>query len=350
MSEKFCGPTPRTCILSFPITTAAVLCAVALSGCGRGREQPAPPMPAPPMPVPTISAELVRTSHDIAHVRASNFRGLGYGLAYAYAQDTVCMFADSLLTARGERSLFFGGEAFATRRAGDEYSAASFYMDLKNEDSDFFFKGYLDIDELKAGYAAASKEARDVLEGYAAGYNRYLRDNAGRYPAACNGAAWVRPITVEDIYLVIAEKALHASGQVFAGEIVAGARDPGITAPVVAHLAPRKFDRSFIKTPLARLTAEKLGSNGLAIGKNLSASGYGLLLGNPHYPWTTTDRFYQAHLTVPGRYDAMGVILGGIPMVVIGFNKDVAWTHTVTTAVHFTTFKLGKRDGSTVCT
>jgi acyl-homoserine-lactone acylase len=340
MSAKFYGPARRACSLSSAVT---LLCAVVLAGCGRSHdsEQPAPP-------APKFSAELVRTSHGIAHVRASDFRGLGYGVAYAYAQDNVCMFADSLLTARGERSLFFGGEAHATRRAGDEYGAASFYMDLKNEDSDFFFKGYLDIDQLKAGYAAASQESRDVLEGYAAGYNRYLRDNAGHYPAACNQAAWVRPITVEDMYLVIAEKALHASGQVFAREIVAGARDPGITAPVLSQLAPRKLDRSFIKTRLARLTAEKLGSNGLAIGKDLSASGRGLLLGNPHYPWTTTDRFYQAHLTVPGRYDAMGVILGGIPMVVIGFNKDVAWTHTVTTAVHFTTFKLAldPRDSS----
>jgi acyl-homoserine-lactone acylase len=343
MSGKFYVPARRACIHAS--TTATLLCALALSGCGRGNDVDPP---APPAPAPKFSAELARTSHGIAHVRASDFRGLGYGLAYAYAQDNVCMFADSLLTARGERSLFFGGEARATRRVGDEYGAASFYMDLKNEDSDFFFKGYLDIDELKAGYAAASQESRDMLEGYAAGYNRYLRDNAGRYPAACNQAAWVRPITVEDMYLVIAEKALHASGQVFAKEIVAGARDPGITAPVVAHLAPRKLDRSFMQARLARLTAEKLGSNALAIGKDLSATGVGLLLGNPHYPWTTTDRFYQAHLTVPGRYDAMGVTLGGIPMVVIGFNKDVAWTHTVTTAVHFTTFKLAldSRDAS----
>jgi acyl-homoserine-lactone acylase len=346
MSGKFYGPARRVRILSF---TTAMLCALALSGCGRGHDSE-PPAPPGPTPTPKFSAELVRTAHGVAHVRASDFHGIGYGLAYAYAQDNVCMFADSLLTARGERSLFFGGEAHATRRTGDEYGAASFYMDLKNEDSDFFFKGYLDIGELKAGYAAASKESRDVLEGYAAGYNRYLRDNAGRFPAACNGAAWVRPITLEDMYLIIAEKALHASGQVFAKEIVAGARDPGITGPVVAiaQLAPRKFDRSFIQARLARLTAEKLGSNALGIGKDLSASGRGLLLGNPHYPWTTTDRFYQAHLTVPGRYDAMGVILGGIPIVVIGFNKDVAWTHTVTTAVHFTTFKLAldTRDGS----
>ena len=104
-------------------------------------------------------------------------------------------------------------------------------MDLKNEDSDFFFKAYLDIDQLKTGYAAASQEARDMLEGYVAGYNRYLKDYAGKYPAACNKAAWLRPVTVEDIYLVIAEKALHASGEVFAQEIVAGGRDPGVVSP-----------------------------------------------------------------------------------------------------------------------
>ncbi|MFL6674735.1 MAG: penicillin acylase family protein [Massilia sp.] len=41
----------------------------------------------------------------------------------------------------------------------------------------------------------------------------------------------------------------------------------------------------------------------------------------------------------------MGVIIGGVPVVVIGFNRDVAWTHTVTSAVHFTTFKLALDPG-----
>lgn len=332
MLGKIRVPAHRACALLGAI-------AALLVGCGRGDgQQPAPP-------VPTFSAELARTSNGIAHVRANDFGGLGYGLAYAYAQDNVCMFADSLLTVRGERSRFFGGEARATGPVGGEYGAASDFMDLTNEESDFFFKGYLDIDELRAGYAGASSEARALLEGYTAGYNRYLKDNAGHFPVACNQAAWVRPMTVDDLYLVIAEKALHASGEVFAKEIVAGARDPGIVSPVVARAAPFRLDRSFVKSRLAQLTAEKLGSNGLAIGKDLSASGRGILLGNPHYPWTSTDRFYQAHLTIPGRYDAMGVTLGGIPIVVIGFNKDVAWTHTVTTAVHFTTFKLALDPG-----
>ena len=63
-----------------------------------------------------------------------------------------------------------------------------------------------------------------MLDGYVAGYNRYLKDEAGKLPAACEDAPWVRPITVDDMYLVVAEKALHASGEVFAREIVDAAR------------------------------------------------------------------------------------------------------------------------------
>lgn len=312
----------------------AVLLAVLLSACGKVDNLP------PSGPGSRLSVEIGRTAHGLPHVRADNFDGLGYGLAYAYAQDNVCMFADTLLTVRGERSRYFGPSAHATQASNGEYGAAIDYVDLSNEDSDFFFKGYLDIDQLKAGYAAGDKEARDLLQGYANGYNRYLKDYAGRMPAACNNKAWVRPITVEDMYLVIAEKSLHASGEVFAQEFVNGGRAPAVVSMMRLTAKSRKTDDSFLRRRLARLTSEQLGSNALAIGRDLSASGRGMLLGNPHYPWTSTDRFYQAHLTIPGRYDAMGVVLGGIPIIVIGFNKDVAWTHTVTTAVHFTTFKL----------
>jgi acyl-homoserine-lactone acylase len=309
----------------------AVCLAVLLGACGRNDHDSAPQ-------AHRYAAQLARTSHGIAHIRAANFRGLGYGLAYAYAQHNVCMFADSLLTVRGERSRFFGPGAPATASRNGEYGAASDYMALKNEDSDFFFRGYLDPAALKAGYAAGAPEVRELLDGYVAGYNRYLRDHAGQLPAACRGAPWVRPMTVEDMHLVLAEKALHASGQVFAQEIVDAARTPG--TPFQARPARGNAGTSFMRDRLARLTREQLGSNALAVGKDLSANGRGLLLGSPHYPWTSTDRFYQMHLTVPGSYDAMGVILGGIPLIVIGFNKDLAWTHTVTAAVHFTTFQL----------
>ncbi|VXC37979.1 penicillin acylase family protein [Massilia sp. 9I] len=318
--------------------------ALALAACGRGEEETlqASTMSSTAASIsssPRIKVDVARTSHGVPHVRATDFRSLAYGLAYAYAQDNVCMFADSVLTVRGERSRWFGAEARPRQRTGDEYGGGSGFMDLKNGDSDFFFKGYLDIDQLRAGYTSGPSEPRQLLEGFVEGYNRYLKDYGSKLPAACAGAKWVKPISFDDMALVVAEKALHASGQVFAADFVAGGRVPG--APVqLAKLAPRKLDTSTLVAQLDKLNNQGIGSNALAVGKDLSSNGRGLLLGNPHFPWTTSDRFYQAHLTVPGRYDAMGVIIGGVPAIVIGFNKDVAWSHTVTTAYHFNTFRL----------
>ncbi|MBB3225399.1 acyl-homoserine-lactone acylase [Massilia umbonata] len=247
------------------------------------------------------------------------------------------MLADSLLTVRGERSRYFGGEAMPTASKDGEYSVVIDYLDehkfnLRNEDSDFFFRAYLDPARLRAGYEAGSAEAAALLSGYAAGYNRYLREHAGRLPAACRGAVWVKPITVDDVYLMIGEKALHASGQLFATEILAAARDELRAASGGDLPAPAR-------------TYSGPGSNAIALGADATTDGRGILLANPHFPWFNTDRFYQIHLTVPGIYDVMGVSLGGVPIVVIGFNKDVAWTHTVTKAAHFTTFRL-QRDSS----
>lgn len=325
-------PVPALRFLLGPICALAL----ALGACSSSDNDDRAP---PPEPAARVHVEVARTTHGVPHVRADNFHSLGYGLAYAYAQDNVCMFADALLTVRGERSLFFGADARPRQRTGDEYGGGSGFMDLNNEESDFFFKGYLDIEQLRANYAAGARASRELLEGFADGYNRYLKDAAGKLPAACAGAKWVRPMTLDDMYLVVAEKALHASGQAFAKDFVAAGRTPG-AAVTLARAAPRRIDASSLAAQLDRLNRQGFGSNALAVGRDLSANGRGLLLGNPHYPWTTTDRFYQAHLTVPGRYDAMGVIIGGVPAVVIGFNRDLAWSHTVTFAYHFTTFRL----------
>lgn len=293
-----------------------------LAGCGDEGAHPAR----------RLGAEVTRTSHGVVHVRADDFDGLGFGLAYAYAQDNICMLADTVLTVRGERSRYFGGDAPPTVGKDGEYSVAIDYLnehmfDLRNEDSDFFFKAYLDLDILRAGYARASAEARALLRGYVAGYNQYLREHGTALPKACHDAAWVKPITVDDLYLLIAEKAIHASGQVFPRQILAAAQDAARAAPVGAA-----WTRDWSNLGL--------GSNGLAVGGDVTADGRGMLLANPHYPWFSTDRFYQVHLQIPGTYDVMGVSLGGLPAVVIGFNKDIAWTHTVTKALHFTTFRL----------
>jgi len=93
---------------------------------------------------------------------------------------------------------------------------------------------------LRAGYAAGSPEPRELMAGFVEGYNRYLKDAGGKLPAACVGAGWVRPMTLDDMMLVIAEKALHASGQVFSKDFVAADRAPG--AATLAKAAARRID------------------------------------------------------------------------------------------------------------
>lgn len=75
---------------------------------------------------------------------------------------------------------------------------------------------------------------------------------------------------------------------------------------------------------------EKPGSNAWAIAPSRSASGNAMLLMNPHLPWNDQFLFFEAHINTPG-YNAYGVSLIGMPNLVIAFNKDLGWTHTVNT-------------------
>src|SRR3546814_14083705 len=80
-------------------------------------------------------------------------------------------------------------------------------------------------------------------------------------------------------------------------------------------------------------------SNGWAFGGEATGTTGGLLLANPHFPWDGENRFYQIHLTIPGKIDVMGANLLAMPGVAIGFNHDVAWTHTVSYAARMTLFE-----------
>jgi len=73
-----------------------------------------------------------------------------------------------------------------------------------------------------------------------------------------------------------------------------------------------------------------LGSNNWAVAPERTAEGHALLAGDPHLALTLPSIWYEAHLVVPGRFDVAGVALPGAPGIVIGFNRDLAWTFTNT--------------------
>jgi len=71
-----------------------------------------------------------------------------------------------------------------------------------------------------------------------------------------------------------------------------------------------------------------------------------MLLANPHFPWEGELRFWEVHLTVPGKIDAYGAQLAGLPAIGIGFTKTFGWTHTVSAGNRFTAYRLTLVPGS----
>ncbi len=73
---------------------------------------------------------------------------------------------------------------------------------------------------------------------------------------------------------------------------------------------------------------DAVGSNNWAVAPARSASQHALLAGDPHLELTLPSIWYEAHLVVPDSMDVYGVTIPGLPGIVIGFNRDVAWTFT----------------------
>jgi penicillin amidase len=78
--------------------------------------------------------------------------------------------------------------------------------------------------------------------------------------------------------------------------------------------------------------ARWMASNNWAISPTRSATSHALLAGDPHLDLSLPSLWYEAHLVVPGTLDVSGVTIPGAPAIVIGFNRDVAWSFTNTGA------------------
>ena len=268
--------------------------------------------------VSQASADIRRTSFGVPHIRASDERGLGLGIGYAYAQDNLCLLANEVVTVNGERARFFGPEQ-------------STLEERNNLASDVFFT-WLDTPEAVAAFwKAQSPQIRQRIEGYVAGYNRYLKEKGA--PAQCQGA-WVRPLMAEDL-VKLTRRLLVEGGVGQFAEALVGAAPPQATATVV----PGAEAFALAGAHQQRFSLDR-GSNAVAVGRDRSFNGRGMLLANPHFPWVGGMRFYQMHLTIPGQLDVMGAALPGLPVINIGFNQHVAWTHTVDTSKHFTLYRL----------
>ncbi|MEX3776249.1 acylase [Pseudomonas sp. MYb118] len=298
-------------IITSPFTRLSLAVLLAASSvAASARSQPDP-----------ATADIRRTSFGVPHIRADNERGLGYGIGYAYAQDNLCLLANEVVTVNGERSRYFGPEQFTVE-------------ERQNQVSDVFFNWLNTPQAVDAFWQAQPTEVRDLMQGYVAGYNRSLTERRAQgLPQLCQGE-WVREIGVQDL-VKLTRRLLVEGGVGQFAEALAGATPPG----AVARHGQASSSFQLADQRVQRFALDR-GSNAVAVGSERSFNGRGMLLANPHFPWIGGMRFYQMHLTIPGKLDVMGAALPGLPLINIGFNQHLAWTHTVDSSKHFTLYRL----------
>ena len=348
---------------------------------GDGGPPPADDLPSYPVDG-ALEATIRRTAGGVPHVRANDLASVAFGAGHAQAEDNVCLIAEAVLKARGERARFHG--------PGD---------DNGNVISDFSYRALGVADGADEAVAALPAPSRALLEGFVAGYNRYVADtDPADLPPACREQPWVRAITPGDLFAHYRIVAQYASGDLFAtGALLAGVPPGQSPDPVVVTgtaerpngsvgtsgtsgesvgatgaldqrdaesatrvaggaptegtvadvLDPRRIGRDIVRSASAprALVDTGLASNAWGIGRALTEGGRGALLANPHFPYTGSRRFYQMHLTVPGHLDLNGAGLVGVALPLIGFNRTLAWTHTVSTSRRFTLYELTLAEG-----
>ena len=307
------------------VLVAAVVAAPAALGDGHGRR------------VHPGSSQLVTITRDsagIPHIVARNFTALGYGEGYVFAQDNLCTFADDIVTLEGQRSKYFGPDGNAVN-----YSAGTTSTNLE---SDLYWR-YVRASGIVQRELAGKPpngllpQVRKIYTGFVAGYNRYLRSGKLRDPR-CKGKPWVRPITLTDMILRGEQIVTEGSAQQFLSGIVQA--QPPSGGVQAARVAPATRGFGGLKAQFGPQSARDAGSNGVGLGSQDTRSRHGMVLANPHFPWRGTERFWMAQLDVPGRYDVEGGTLMGFPLIGIGFNRHIAWTHTVSTSRRFILYQL----------
>ena len=211
----------------------------------------------------------------------------------------LCTIADSYVTVDAQRSRYFGPDASWTFR-GNGFT-------FNNLDSDFFFQKIID-DRRDREAPAAEAAARAEAAGHA-------RSRAATPPATT--ATWRRPASTTSPTRAAAasrgcarsrrrtssgastSSALLASQGVAIDGISRPRRRAGAALPRSArshaHAASDRASSASACPSRHRLQRRR------ASARRRPHDGHGMLLGNPHFPWDGSERFYQAQLTIPGR-------------------------------------------------
>jgi acyl-homoserine-lactone acylase len=288
--------------VSKSLVRAVILLAVACPFAAACASAP-PPSPPPPTPEDVSfdpSTEILWDRWGVPHIFAENTTGLLRAFGWAQTR------------AHGDRLLHLYGEA---RGRAAEYWGADYI------ESDRWIRTNGVPARAREWLQLQPPEMRSLLDAFASGINAY----AETFPDSLSESARrVLPVDAGDVLA-------HVQRVVWF---------EFITSPASVQAATRAWRGGQDPAPPEPAGA----SNAWAIAGTRSASGRPMLLANPHVPWGGLYTWFEAQLTGPG-IDAYGAALVGFPLLGIGFNDRLGWTHTVNPLDAADLYELTLTDG-----
>jgi len=240
-------------------------------------------------------ASVIRDNLGVPHISAATWEDTIFLQGYVTAQDRMWQMDAFRRLAAGELAEIVGPSALDQDRESRRLRMARI---------------------VEAQMKTLAPEAKTIFAAYARGVNYYLETHRGRLPLEFTLLNYSpRPWRIEDTLLAALQmyRTLTTSWpEEIRKQHLLGAGD----AQKVNFLYP---DRTG--------TEVAPGSNAWAISGAHTASGKPILAGDPHLEWSIPSPWYLIHLKAAD-LDVTGAALPGIPAVILGHNRNIAWSVT----------------------
>ena len=228
---------------------------------------------------------IARDSFGVPHIYAKTDADVAYGLAWAHAEDDFKTIQQS----------FLAGNSILSKHLGKKGIPADFISQ--------FIQSKVIVE--KNFDSQISLEFKKILNAYAQGLN----DFAKKYP---------EKVLLEDLFPVTPKKMTNYSQlQLFLSS------NGGFW---IQKILDNKFNENFNSSLLEN---ESNGSNTIAFNSKKTLDGNTYFLINPHQPLDGPVSWYEAHLVSQEGTDILGALFPGSPVILIGTNKYLSWSHTV---------------------
>lgn len=277
----------------------------------------------------TAPVEIVRVEPGVPHIYARNVHDLFFAQGYVHAQDRLWQMEFNRTVGAGRLSALFGEGAL-------EIDKVMYVLGMRRA--------------AERDWRILSPGTRAILTAYADGVNAYISTHRGRLPIEFTVlGVEPRPWTPIDSLtwgkLMSLNLSLNHPFEILRSHLIAKLGEPAArrlmspypaSAPVIvppggqlpkAPAAPVEPRAGLAALPsLGRIsgTGPAWGSNGWVVAGSRTASGRPLLANDTHLGLQMPSVWYQVGLH-GGGYDLAGFSFPGMPMVVIGHNRWIAW-------------------------